>query len=203
MNIRTRVAPSPTGDPHVGTAYMALFSFCYARQAGGQFILRIEDTDVERSNRESEKNIIESLHWLGLDWDEGPDKSGAHGPYRQSERLEIYRGFVDELVEKGHAFHCFCTRERLAEMRSEQVRKKETARYDGHCMFMSTEEINRRLAAGEEHVVRMKVPEEGSCIVRDRLRGDIAIEWSRVDMQVLLKSDGYPRIIWPSLWMII
>ncbi|MCY4533230.1 MAG: glutamate--tRNA ligase, partial [Gammaproteobacteria bacterium] len=192
MNIRTRVAPSPTGDPHVGTAYMALFSFCYARQAGGQFILRIEDTDVERSNRESENNIIDSLHWLGLDWDEGPDKSGPHGPYRQSERLEIYREFVDELIEKGHAFHCFCTRERLAEMRSEQIGKKETARYDGHCMSLSKADIQRRLAAGEEHVVRMKVPEEGSCVVRDRLRGDIAIEWSRVDMQILLKSDGYP-----------
>ncbi len=192
MNIRTRVAPSPTGDPHVGTAYMALFSFCYARQAGGQFILRIEDTDVERSNRESENNIIDSLHWLGLDWDEGPDKSGPHGPYRQSERLEIYRGFVDELIEKGHAFHCFCTRERLAEMRAEQIRKKETARYDGHCMSLSKADIKRRLAAGEEHVVRMQVPEEGSCVVRDRLRGDITIEWSRVDMQILLKSDGYP-----------
>ena len=192
MTIRTRVAPSPTGDPHVGTAYMALFSLCLARQAGGQFILRIEDTDAERSTSESEQVILDSLRWLGLEWDEGPDKPGPHGPYRQSERLDIYRGYMQELIDTGHAFHCFCSQERLTEMRAEQMQKKETARYDGLCMSLDEAQIAERLAAGEQHVVRMRVPTEGTCTVKDRLRGDIQIDWAQVDMQILQKSDGSP-----------
>src|SRR3546814_10459914 len=111
--VRTRIAPSPTGDPHVGTAYIALFNLCFARQHGGQFILRIEDTDQVRSTRESEQQIYDALRWLGIEWDEGPDVGGPHGPYRQSERGEIYRKYSDELVSKGHAFPCFCSSERL------------------------------------------------------------------------------------------
>ncbi len=192
MKVRTRVAPSPTGDPHVGTAYMALFDLCFARQHGGEFILRIEDTDAARSTKESEQVIFDSLRWLGLDWDEGPDKGGPFGPYRQSERLDIYLEYADKLIEGGHAFHCFCQAERLNEMRAEQMKRGETARYDGRCLELEKDEVESKLAAGEPHVVRMKVPSSGSCIVKDKLRGNIEIDWSQVDMQVLLKTDGNP-----------
>ena len=192
MNIRTRVAPSPTGDPHVGTAYMALFSLCFARQFGGQFVLRIEDTDAARSSRQSEQNILDSLRWLGLDWDEGPDKSGSYGPYRQSERLDIYKEHIGKLLSRGHAFHCFCTPERLSTMRAEQIKNKQTTRYDGCCLSLSNQEVQEKLASGQDYVIRMKVPEKGTCIVRDRLRGDIPIEYAQIDMQVLQKSDGNP-----------
>lgn len=192
MTVRTRVAPSPTGDPHVGTAYMALFSYCHAKKGGGQFILRIEDTDAARSTRESEAEILASLRWLGLDWDEGPDKPGPHGSYRQSERADIYRKHADDLLEAGHAFRCFCTKERLDEMRAAQMKAGETARYDGACMRLSDEEVAAKLQAGDENVVRMKVPSDGVCTIRDTLRGDIEIAWSQVDMQVLLKADGMP-----------
>ena len=192
MTVRTRIAPSPTGDPHVGTAYIALFNLCFARQMGGQFILRIEDTDQTRSTPESERAILDSLRWLGLDWDEGPDKGGDHGPYRQSERMDIYRSYAEELIAKGHAFYCFATAEELEEMRREQQASGETQRYDGRGLKLSQEEVQRRLDAGEPHVIRMKVPEEGSCRIDDMLRGDIDIDWSQVDMQVLLKADGMP-----------
>ncbi|MEX2366232.1 MAG: glutamate--tRNA ligase, partial [Pseudohongiellaceae bacterium] len=192
MTVRTRVAPSPTGDPHVGTAYMALFCLCLARQHGGQFILRVEDTDAARSTTASETSILRALRWLGLDWDEGPDKPGPYGPYRQSERLPIYKDHADTLLEAGHAFHCFCTPERLESMRREQIQRGETARYDGYCIGLSPVEVESRLAQGESSVVRMKVPSGGTCTVHDQLRGDIDIDWSQVDMQVLLKSDGNP-----------
>lgn len=192
MRVRTRVAPSPTGDPHVGTAYMALFSLCFARQHGGDFILRIEDTDVARSTTASEQEIMGALRWLGLDWDEGPDKGGDYGPYRQSERQNTYREYVDRLLKSGHAFHCFCSTERLDQMRTEQMKRGETARYDGHCISLSEKEVAERLGQSEPHVVRMKVPEEGTCIVKDKLRGDIEFDFSQIDMQVLLKGDGNP-----------
>ncbi len=192
MKVRTRVAPSPTGDPHVGTAYMALFSMCLAHSQQGEFVLRIEDTDASRSSSESEQNILHSLKWLGLEWDEGPDVGGPHAPYRQSERLDIYQQHVKILLEKGHAFHCFCTPDRLDEMRKQQMALKQTARYDGHCINLPPAEVQARLAAGSDYVVRMKVPESGTCVVKDLLRGDIEIDWSQVDMQVLQKADGYP-----------
>ncbi len=192
MKVRTRVAPSPTGDPHVGTAYMALFSYCHAKKAGGEFILRIEDTDAERSTKESEQVILDSLRWLGLDWDEGPDVEGPHGPYRQSERSAIYGQYAEQLLANGHAFRCFCTKERLDEMRAAQMQAGATARYDGCCLGLSEAEVSSRLNAGESHVVRMRVPEAGECIVHDELRGEIAIAWSQIDMQVLLKADGNP-----------
>lgn len=190
--VRTRVAPSPTGDPHVGTGYMALFSYCYAKAHGGEFLLRIEDTDVARSTQQSEEVILASLKWLGLDWDEGPDIGGPKGPYRQSERLPIYQAHVQQLVDAGHAFHCFCTRERLDEMRKQQIASGETARYDGACAGLSQSEVDANLAKGLPSVVRMKVPETGICVIRDRLRGDIEIDYSQIDMQVLQKADGFP-----------
>ncbi|WP_038290695.1 glutamate--tRNA ligase [Zooshikella ganghwensis] len=192
MTVRTRIAPSPTGDPHVGTAYIALFNYCFARQHGGQFILRIEDTDQARSTPESERMILESLRWLGLQWDEGPDVAGGAGPYRQSERMEIYGKYAEQLVADGHAFYCFATAEELDEMRQQQIERGETPKYDGRGLKLSKEEVEQRLAAGEPHVIRMKIPEEGVCQVPDMLRDPIDINWSQVDMQVLLKADGMP-----------
>ncbi len=192
MTVRTRIAPSPTGDPHVGTAYMALFNWAFARQQGGQFVLRIEDTDQARSTAESETAIYEALSWLGLTWDEGPDVGGPHGPYRQSERREIYAKYVAELLEAGHAFVCFCTKERLDALRAEQLAAKQTTRYDGHCLNLSPEDVQKRIAAGEEHVIRMVVPAEGNCVFHDRLRGEISMPWAQSDMQVLVKADGMP-----------
>ncbi|NKB97695.1 MAG: glutamate--tRNA ligase [Pseudomonadales bacterium] len=192
MSVRTRIAPSPTGDPHVGTAYMALFNWAFARANGGQFLLRIEDTDAERSTVESEQSIYDALHWLGLDWDEGPDVGGPNAPYRQSERQDTYSEHIETLVENKHAFYCFCSRERLDEVRQAQQKAKETTRYDGHCFGLADEDVARRVAAGESHVIRLVVPNEGDCIFEDRLRGEISIPFTQVDMQVLIKADGMP-----------
>ncbi len=190
--VRTRIAPSPTGDPHVGTAYIALFNLCFARQHGGDFILRIEDTDQVRSTRKSEDDILAALKWLQVDWDEGPDKGGPHGPYRQSERSAIYQEHVQILLKKAHAFHCFCTAERLDEVRKQQTEAKQQPGYDGHCINLPASELSSRLTANEPYVIRMKVPREGTCVINDMLRGAVEIEWNQVDMQVLMKSDGLP-----------
>src|SRR5579875_2989129 len=154
-SVRTRVAPSPTGDPHVGTAYVALVNYCFAKQHGGEFVLRIEDTDQARSTAESERAILSALRWTGLTWDEGPDVGGPYGPYRQSERSAIYRQYADELLVKGHAFRCFCTPERLDAMRGEQRAAKLPQKYDGRCAGIPRDESERRAAAGETFVVRM------------------------------------------------
>ncbi len=174
----------------MGTAYQALFGWVWARKNGGSFVLRIEDTDRERSSQASERAILDSLRWLGLSWDEGPDVGGPYGPYRQSERLEVYREHVQRLVDQGDAYPCFCSRERLAELR--RGRKGAVTGYDGHCRGIPPEEARRRVEAGEEHVVRMKVPPEGECVFTDLLRGEIRKEWSTVDDQVIQKADGYP-----------
>ncbi len=192
MTVRTRIAPSPTGDPHVGTAFIALFNLCFARQHKGQFILRIEDTDQARSTPESEQAILDSLRWLGLEWNEGPDTGGTYGPYRQSERMDIYKAHARELVDNGHAFYCFATAEELEQMRAEQIAKGETAKYDGRGLKLSQEEISQRLEAGDPYVIRMKIPEQGQCRVDDMLRGQIDIDWVQIDMQVLVKADGMP-----------
>ena len=192
MKVRTRVAPSPTGDPHVGTAYVALVNYCFARQHGGQFVLRIEDTDRSRSTAASEDVILEALRWLGIRWDEGPDVGGPHGPYRQSERLATYNEYARVLLDSGHAFRCYCTPERLDAMRLEQRRRQLPPRYDGHCLRLTTHEIAASEAQGQPFVVRLRVPDEGSVTVDDLLRGPIVFEWSAVDMQVLVKSDGWP-----------
>lgn len=192
MTIRTRIAPSPTGDPHVGTAYIALFNMVFAQQQGGQFLLRIEDTDQERSTPESEQAILDSLKWLGLNWDEGPDVGGPHGPYRQSERMDIYKKYAQQLLDDGHAFYCFATPEELDSMREQQVANGESPKYDGRGLLLSDEEIQAKLDAGEPYVVRMKIPSEGSCKFNDMLRGEIEIDYAQVDMQVLLKADGMP-----------
>jgi len=193
MTVRTRVAPSPTGDPHVGTAYMALFNRCFAHAHGGQFILRIEDTDQVRSTPEAEAKILESLRWLGLDWDEGPDVGGPKGPYRQSERAEVYSGYAWELVEKGHAFVCYRTPEELNALREARREAGKATALKPSELLLSEEEQAARKAAGASFVIRMVVPEEaGACVVEDMLRGTIELDWSMVDAQILLKSDGLP-----------
>ena len=192
MTVRTRVAPSPTGDPHVGTAYIALFNMCFARAHGGQFLLRIEDTDQARSTADSEQAILDSLNWLGLAWDEGPDVGGDHGPYRQSERADIYRRYAQQLIDDGHAFYCFATPQELDEMRREQQAAGLRPKYDGRGLKHTPDEIKQRLAAGDPYVIRMKIPEEGSFRFEDHLRGEVEIPWERVDMQVLMKADGLP-----------
>lgn len=182
QEIRVRIAPSPTGDPHVGTGYVSLFNYAFAKQQGGKFILRIEDTDRKRSTDESERAILSSLKWLGFQWDEGPDIGGPYGPYRQSERLEHYAKYAQILVNKGHAYWCTCTPERLAEVRKRQLALKQPTGYDGHCRELGN-------TAG---VVRLKTPREGQTAFTDLLRGEIKIDNSEVDDQVLLKSDGFP-----------
>lgn len=190
--VRVRIAPSPTGEPHVGTAYIALFNYLFAKKHGGEFILRIEDTDATRSTPEFEKKVLDALKWCGLEWSEGPDVGGPYGPYRQSDRKDIYRPYVEKIVAAGHGFPCFCTPERLEKMREAQRAAGLPPKYDGHCLNLSAEEVSSRVAAGEPHVVRMKIPTEGSCRFHDGVYGDVEIPWDAVDMQVLLKADGMP-----------
>ena len=192
MTVKTRVAPSPTGDPHVGTAYVALMNYMFAKRHGGSFILRIEDTDRVRSTLESERMILQSLRWLGLEWNEGPDVGGPNGPYRQSERSEIYREHAQVLLDRGHAFKCFCTAERLDAMRREQRLTGRPPRYDGLCLHRPAAEIQALEASGAPFVIRLKVPSEGVCRFEDMARGTLEVAWETVDMQVLMKSDGFP-----------
>lgn len=190
--VRVRIAPSPTGDPHVGTAYIGLFNAAFARHHGGQFVLRIEDTDQKRSTRQSEEAIYKSLRWIGLNWDEGPDVGGPFGPYRQSERSAIYQAHTRTLIDNGSAYRCFCTAERLEKVRLLQRARKENPGYDGHCRDLPHAESEARAAAGEVHVVRLKMPKDGETVVPDALRGAVAFDNSQIDDQVLLKSDGLP-----------
>lgn len=188
----TRVAPSPTGDPHVGTAYVALFDYLAASTTGGRFILRIEDTDQTRYDPTSEAQIMESLRWLGLEYDEGPDIGGPNGPYRQSERTEIYRQHADILLASGGAYRCFCTAERLEDMRAAQKARKAAPGYDGFCRGLSPETIAEHVAAGTPYTIRLRVPRDRVVRFEDALRGPISIEGRTIDDQVLLKSDGFP-----------
>ncbi|HHU37817.1 MAG TPA: glutamate--tRNA ligase [Propionibacterium sp.] len=188
---RLRVAPSPTGDPHVGTAYMSLFNLAWARKTGGAFVLRIEDTDRARYVASSERQIFDTLRWLGLDWSEGPDIGGPYAPYRQSERLDTYRPFVDQLIEAGHAYHCWCSPERLAEMRAEQQASKQAnTGYDRLCHGKTREERAALPGFTENPVVRMLVPDDVELVFDDLVRGPVAAPLP--DDQVILKTDGFP-----------
>ena len=191
-SIRVRIAPSPTGDPHVGTAYIGLINFIYARQRGGKFVLRIEDTDRVRFVPTSEQMIFDALHWVGLAWDEGPDVGGPYGPYRQSERTEIYRRHADMLLANGTAYRCFCTPDELEAGRQRQIAAKLPPRYPGTCRDLTLETIAANLVENKAFVIRMKVPTEGGTTFRDELRGDVSFEHSNIDDQVLMKSDGFP-----------
>jgi len=200
--IRVRVAPSPTGDPHVGTAYIGLLNYIYARQRGGKFVLRIEDTDRTRFVPTSEQMIFDSLRWLGLTWDEGPDVGGPHGPYRQSERTEIYREHAELLLANDTAYRCFCTPEELEAVRKQQIAAKLPPRYPGTCRHLSQDQIAANLnpkdgAANKPYTIRLAIPPHGvdtttSTTFRDELRGDITFDHNNVDDQILMKSDGFP-----------
>lgn len=192
LPVRVRIAPSPTGDPHVGTAYMALFNLIFARHYKGQFILRIEDTDRTRSRPEYEQSIFDALKWCNIQWDEGPDIGGPYGPYRQSERFDIYKSYADELVEKKKAYKCFCTAEDLDEMR--QIAAKQGGRqgYDRRCRHLTDSEVEQRESAGLPYVIRLKVPLSGECVYEDAIKGRMTFPWADIDDQVLLKSDGFP-----------
>ncbi len=191
-DVRVRIAPSPTGEPHVGTAYVAVFNLAFARKHGGDFVLRIEDTDRERSKREYEEKIIEGLQWLDLSWDEGPDRGGDYGPYRQSERLDLYRDHAQKLLDQNRAYECFCSRERLEDVRKRQKEEGKQIGYDGHCRSLNDQERKQRKDEGESYVIRLKAPDEGETSFRDRIRGDISFDNEQLDDQILLKSDGFP-----------
>ncbi len=188
---RVRFAPSPTGYLHLGGARTALYDYLLARKTGGQFILRIEDTDRKRFVPGAEQEIFNSLRWMGIDWDEGPDVGGSYGPYRQSERKEIYQKYAQELIARGHAFVCFCSPERLDKVRTEQQKRKEPPHYDGTCRYLTAEEVQARIDAGERYVVRFKTPKEGHTSVIDLLRGEITVENRTMDDYILVKSDGW------------
>ena len=190
--VRVRIAPSPTGDPHVGTAYIGLLNYIYAHQRGGQCVLRIEDTDQTRFVPTSEQMIFDALRWLGLHWHEGPDVGGPYGPYRQSERTHFYREHVQMLLDSGHAYRSFETAEELEAMRKSQLAAKLPPRYNGAHRELPQSQIDAWLAEGRPYVVRLKVPADGETTFRDELRGEITFSHNNVDDQVLLKSDGFP-----------
>jgi glutamyl-tRNA synthetase len=190
---RTRLAPSPTGRFHLANARNALYSYLVARQTGGQFILRIEDTDQKRFVPGAEEVIVRSLDWLGISPDESPFHGGQHGPYRQTERREIYQHYARQIVEMGHAYPCFCSPERLDKMRKEQeAQKVDRVRYDGLCRRLDPDDAARRIAAGEKYTIRFKIPQEGSTVAHDHIRGDIVIENKYLDDYVIVRSDGLP-----------
>jgi glutamyl-tRNA synthetase len=189
--IRVRFAPSPTGHVHLGSARTALFDYLFAQKTKGQFVLRIEDTDRKRLVEGAEGELVTSLHWLGIEWDEGPEKGGPFEPYRQSERKEIYLKHAKELVVKGHAYYCFCTSERLNKVRQENVERKLTPHYDGLCRSIPAPEAQKRVEAGEPHVIRFKSPKGGVTVVKDLLRGDITFENKNLDDSIIIKTDGW------------
>lgn len=189
--VRVRFAPSPTGHTHLGSGRTALYDYLLARKTGGQFILRIEDTDRKRYVEGAEQELIDSLRWLGLNWDEGPDVGGPYGPYRQSERKEIYESHARQLIEMGRAYYCFCSPEQLEKSRQEAQKRKELPLYPGTCRRIDPAEAARRVAAGEKHVIRFKTSADGTTSVTDLLRGTITVDNSRIDDSILVKSDGF------------
>lgn len=190
--VRTRMAPSPTGEYHVGHIATLLKNYAYAKQKGGKFILRIEDTDQERKVEGAVEKILGVIKAYGLDWDEGPGKGGPYAPYVQSERLAIYKEYVDKLLANGKAYLCFCSRERLEQMRADQLARKELPKYDKHCRNLSAEEVQKNISEGKPSVIRLAVPENETIEFNDLIRGVIQIESNNIDDQVLLKSDGFP-----------
>jgi glutamyl-tRNA synthetase len=189
---RVRFAPSPTGRFHIGSARTALYNYLLAKQTGGSFILRIEDTDSKRYDPTAEEEIKQSLAWLGLEYDEGPDVGGDSGPYRQSERKQIYQDLIHELIDRGHAYYCFCSSQRLAQVRERQQKRKQAPRYDGLCRALTPEDAAGRVQEGESFVVRFKTPKEGTTTAVDHLRDPITVDNSTIDDYILLKSDGMP-----------
>ncbi len=190
--VRTRIAPSPTGDPHVGTAYIALFNLIFAKHHRGQFILRIEDTDRTRSLKQYEDNIYQALQWCQINWNEGPDIGGKHGPYRQSERLDIYKKYIQVLLDEKKAYKCFATPQELQEMREVAKKTGQRIGYDRRYRTLTDEEVKKREEEGQSYVIRLKVPLSGECVFEDAIKGRISTPWADIDDQVLIKSDGWP-----------
>jgi glutamyl-tRNA synthetase len=190
--VRTRFAPSPTGFLHIGGLRTALYSYLFAKKNNGKFILRLEDTDVERYVKSSAEAICSSLKWAGLKYDEGPDIGGPYGPYIQSQRLDIYKKYAEELIEKGYAYRCFCDGKTLEKMRDEQMAKKQAPKYDRRCLKLSPGEIKKKLSAHELYAVRMKIPDNRLIEFNDLIRGRISYNTNELDDQIILKSDGYP-----------
>ncbi len=192
MHVRTRIPPSPTGeDLHIGSVYTALINYTFAKKHGGEFIVRIEDTDRARLVKGAEERFLQTLKDFGLMYDEGPDVEGPVGPYRQSERLDIYQRYVKELVEQGKAYYCVCTKDRLDKLRDAQQKKKEIPKYDKHCLEKQ-EEVKKKVESGELHVIRLNVEPHVEVVFTDLIRGEITINTDNLDDQVLMKSDGYP-----------
>lgn len=192
LPVRVRFAPSPTGPFHIGGARSALFNWLFARRYGGTFIVRIEDTDLERSTRESEENILNALRWLGMDWDEGIEVDGPDAPYRQTERLELYRRYAAALLESGQAYRCYCTEEELAAEREELLAKGEMVRYMGRCRNLTPEECAAMEKAGRKPVIRFRVPQDQVIQVNDLVRGEVSFECSGIGDFIIVKSDGIP-----------
>lgn len=192
QEMRVRFAPSPTGPFHIGGARSALFNWLLARKSGGKLILRIEDTDLERSSRESEENIKEALRWLGIAWDEGIDLGGPYGPYRQTERLDTYRQYTEELLKNGQAYHCYCNEEELEAERQEKLEKGEMPRYSGRCLHLSPADKEKFIAEGRKPTVRFHVPENKQIVFSDLVRGTVSFESSGIGDFVIVKSDGIP-----------
>ena len=187
---RVRFAPSPTGYMHIGSARTALDDYLLARQTGGAFILRIEDTDQKRYQDAAEQDIKDALDWLGIPPDEDPDRGGPHAPYRQSQRIQIYRDIAEELINKDQAYYCFCTSERLDQVREQQQKNNQTPHYDGVCRQLDKTEAAERAASGESYVIRYKSPQEGTTTAVDALRGEITVDNSTLDDMILIKSSG-------------
>lgn len=192
MTVRVRFAPSPTGPLHIGGARSALFNFLFARRMGGQFIVRVEDTDRERSSPESEKNILDSLRWLGITWDEGIEVGGEHGPYRQTERLALYREYADRLFAGGHAYYCYCTEAELARDREDLLARGELPRYLGRCRNLTEAEREELEKQGRRPVVRFRVPEAKTVVIDDLVRGQVSFDSDGIGDFVIIKSDGIP-----------
>lgn len=191
-NIRVRFAPSPTGTLHIGGARTALFNWLFAKHHGGKFVLRLEDTDLTRSTSESARGILEGLQWLGIDWDEGPDKGGDFGPYRQSDRLSIYQEYIQKLLDNGQAYYCFCTPEELQAQRERARNEKRDYLYQGRCRDLSRTEAEEKLRSGEKAVIRFKTPSEGFTVVNDLIRGEVSFNNQLMDDFIIVKSDGWP-----------
>jgi glutamyl-tRNA synthetase len=193
-DVRVRYAPSPTGNLHIGGLRTALYNYLFAKSQNGKFILRIEDTDKAREVKDSVDNIIKGMKWAGLSWDEGPGakENTSYGPYFQSQRTDLYKKYAAKLIENGDAYHCFCSADRLHNLRETQMKNGETSKYDGHCRKLSENEVFSKLKSGEPHTIRLRVPTGGNVQIHDIIRGDVDFDYQNVDDQVLVKSDGYP-----------
>lgn len=193
MIVRTRMAPSPTGEYHIGHIRTLLYNYAFAKKNNGKFIIRIEDTDRERFVEGAVERILKIVRDYGFEWDEGPEVGGIHAPYIQSERLDLYKKYAEELVEKGHAYYCFCSSERLEKLREEQRgRGLPTTKYDRHCLNLSADEVKKNIQEGKKYVIRLKVPENETISFVDQILGDVKINSNDLDDQVLLKTDGFP-----------